>query len=217
MKDGWQAPLAALILVILFAAFIARPIQSAGDIAAWVQGVGSLGAIIVAVGLYVRQYEDKRADDSNETRAFVQAIRDEVNTVWNDYAAVIRQALLETEQGKPYVAFTPPLNDTIVIYRANLGRLGKVDDDELRKCIVAVYVSLTGVFNGFALNSRAIGELQKLAAYYQGPDKDKLIAGREKGLADFADNLKKHDDELKGNVDAMLAGVDLWLANHPAR
>jgi hypothetical protein len=216
MRDGWQAPLSALVVVILFAAFNAKPIQSAADIAAWVQGVGSLVAIIAAVWIYAQQYGDKKADDENETRAFVLAIRDEVTTVWNDYDAAIRQTLLETEQGKPFVAFTPPLNDTLVIYRANASRLGKVDDDELRKRIVAVHVSLTGVFNGFALNSQAISELQQLAAHYQGQDRDKLIVAREQGLATFARNLKEHDAELKDNVDGMLAAVDLWLANHPA-
>jgi hypothetical protein len=193
MRDGWQAPLSALVVVILFAAFNAKPIQSAADIAAWVQGVGSLVAIIAAVWIYAQQYGDKKADDENETRAFVLAIRDEVTTVWNDYDAAIRQTLLETEQGKPFVAFTPPLNDTLVIYRANASRLGKVDDD-----------------------SQAISELQQLAAHYQGQDRDKLIVAREQGLATFARNLKEHDAELKDNVDGMLAAVDLWLANHPA-
>lgn len=190
---------------------------SIADIAGIIQGIGSLAAVAAAVWIYAKQYRDKKADDENETRAFVQAIRDEVTTVWNDYDAVIRQTLLETEQGKPFVAFTPPLNDTMVIYRANARRLGKVDDDELRKRIVAVYVSFTGVFNGFALNSQAMSELQQLAAYHQGQDTDKLIVVREKGLAEFASNLKKHDEELKGNVDAVIAAVDLWLANHPAR
>jgi hypothetical protein len=49
MKDGWQAPLAALVVVILFAAFNAKTMQSAADIAAKVQGVGSLLAIIAAI------------------------------------------------------------------------------------------------------------------------------------------------------------------------
>ncbi|PNE56311.1 hypothetical protein A8H39_10910 [Paraburkholderia fungorum] len=190
---------------------------SIADVAGIIQGIGSLVAIGAAVWIYAKQYSDKKADDESETRAFVQAVRDEVETVWNDYDAVIRQTLLETEEGRPYVAFTPPLNDTMVIYRANPGRLGKVDDEELRKHIVAVYVSLTGVFNGFALNSQAISELQQLAAHYQGPDKDKLVVGREQGMATFAHNLKKHDEELKGNVDAMLTAADLWIANHPAR
>ncbi|KAH0444873.1 hypothetical protein KCU90_g694, partial [Aureobasidium melanogenum] len=111
---------------------------SIADVAGIIQGIGSLVAIGAAVWIYAKQYSDKKADDESETRAFVQAVRDEVETVWNDYDAVIRQTLLETEEGRPYVAFTPPLNDTMVIYRANPGRLGKVDDEELRKHIVAV-------------------------------------------------------------------------------
>ncbi|CAM2193463.1 protein of unknown function [Paraburkholderia kururiensis] len=51
MKAGWEAPLAVLILVILAAAFNAKPVQSAADIAAWVQSVGSLLAIIAAIGI----------------------------------------------------------------------------------------------------------------------------------------------------------------------
>jgi hypothetical protein len=60
MKAGWEAPLAVLILVILAAAFNAKPVQSAADIAAWVQSVGSLLAIIAAIGIYAKQYKDKK-------------------------------------------------------------------------------------------------------------------------------------------------------------
>ncbi|MDW9242238.1 hypothetical protein C7S13_2000 [Burkholderia cepacia] len=63
MKARWLAPLAVFVVVILYVAFRAKPMQCAADIAAWVQGVGSLLAIIAAIGIYTKQYKDKQADD----------------------------------------------------------------------------------------------------------------------------------------------------------
>jgi hypothetical protein len=40
MKGGWQAPLAVLMMVVLFAAFNAKSMATAADVAAWVQGIG---------------------------------------------------------------------------------------------------------------------------------------------------------------------------------
>lgn len=49
MKNDWQVPLLALVAVVLFAAFNGRRLETAADVAAWVQGVGSLAAIVSAV------------------------------------------------------------------------------------------------------------------------------------------------------------------------
>jgi hypothetical protein len=217
MRDGWQAPLTALVVVILFAAFNAKPIQSAADIAAWVQGVGSLLTIIAAVGIYAKQLQDKKGDDANETRAFVQAIRDEIETVWNDYSEQAGALLLATLAGQPHDAFVPNLKDGLIIYRASPSRLGRIDDNELRKLIVTTYVGLTGHFNSLTVNNQMLVETGQLHLSSDVPNKAYRIANREKALAAYADALKKGHNDLRDAVKALLARSEAWLANHPAR
>ena len=216
MKDGWQAPLAALIVVILFAAFQAKPMQSAADIAAWVQGVGSLAAIIAAIWIYAKQYSDKKADDENETRAFVQAIRDEVETVWNDYSEQTGALLLTTQAGQPYNSFVPDLTKGLIIYQVSPARVGRIDDVELRKLIVTAYVGLIGHFNSLVVNNQMLVELEQWHSSSDFPMRAQRIANREKALAAYADALKKGLIDLQGTVKALLAGSDAWLARHPA-
>lgn len=217
MKDGWQAPLAALVVVILFAAFQAKPMQSAADIAAWVQGVGSLAAIIAAIWIYAKQYGDKKADDENETRAFVQAIRDEVETVWNDYSEQTGALLLATQAGHYYDVFVPILSDGLIIYQGSPARVGRIDDDELRKLIVTAYVGLTGHFNSIFVNNQMMAELEQMHSFSDVPNQAQRIANRKNALVAYADALKRNHNDLQGKVKALLAGSEAWLASHPAR
>lgn len=217
MKDGWQAPLAVLVGVILFAAFNAKPMQSAADIAAWVQGVGSLLAIIAAVWIYANQYSDKKADDANETRAFVQAIRDEVETVWNDYSEQTTTHLLATLEGQIYDSFVPNLTEMLIIYRASPARLGRIEDDELRKLIVMSYVGLTSHFNSLTVNTQVLVETEQLRSSSDAPNKAERIAHLEEALATYAAVLKKSHRELHDTIKALLAVSETWLVNHPAR
>jgi hypothetical protein len=215
---GWVIPISTLATLMLIA-FLMRLSDTVKSevIAAWVQGVGSLLAIIAAVVLYVRQYEDKRADDANETRAFVQAIRDEVETVWNDYSEQTGALLRATPAGKPNDAFVPNLKDGLIIYRASPSRLGRIDDNELRKLIVTTYVGLTGHFNSLTVNNQMLVETEQLHSSSDFPDKVYRIANREKALAAYADALKKSHNDLQDTVKALLAGSEAWLASHPAR
>jgi hypothetical protein len=66
MKDGWQAPLFVLAVTVGGVLFFAYPIKSSSDVAAWLQAIGSIGAILGAVWIGNRQV---RAALSAEARA----------------------------------------------------------------------------------------------------------------------------------------------------
>lgn len=83
--DQWQIPLFVLTIVFCGAALCRYPVQHSSDVAAWVQAVGSVGAIVIAVWVFHRQYLDAERRSQDEVRAFVQAIREEVNAVWGGY------------------------------------------------------------------------------------------------------------------------------------
>ena len=214
MKDGWQAPSAALVVVILFAAFNAKPMQSAADIAAWVQGVGSLFAIIAAIWIYAKQYQDKKADDEAETRAFVQAIRTEVQRVWEEYKTLIRPSLNAINEGQYYDGIVPMSADILVTYNNGSARIGKIDDEGLRASIATVYISLINYFNSLHLNNRKVEELEQTHISYNAPDKYQEMERRLKALRKFAADLKTSDVELEKQIVALLASIDTWLASH---
>ncbi|MFL9998256.1 hypothetical protein PQR34_43885 [Paraburkholderia sediminicola] len=217
MKDGWQAPLAALVVVILFAAFDAKPMQSAADIAAWVQGVGSLFAIIAAVWIYTKQYRDKKADDENETRAFVQAIRHEVETVWAEYCEAARPALHAIKTGQYYDSMVPIAAYDLVTYNNSSARVGKIDDEALRASIVTVYTRLRSHLNSIQLNNSLVETLEQVSLTYHLNDREQQMGRRFNSMNSYAEALKKSDATLGNNIDTFLVSIDVWLASHPAR
>jgi hypothetical protein len=217
MKNGWQAPLAALVVVILIAAFNAKPMQSAADIAAWVQGAGSLLAIIAAIWIYAKQYNNKKADDENETRAFVQAIRHEVETLWAEYCESARPALHAIKAGQYYDAIVPIAASDLVTYNNSSAQVGKIDDEELRASIATVYTRLRAHLNSIQLNNGLIETVEQMSLTYHLSDRDQQMGRRFRSMASYAEGLKKSDNTLGGNIDTLLVHIDAWLASHPAR
>ncbi|MFM0647044.1 hypothetical protein PQR14_22190 [Paraburkholderia bryophila] len=190
---------------------------SIADIVGIIQGIGSLAAVGAAVWIYAKQYRDKKADDENETRGFVQAIHDEIETVWNDYSEQTGVLLLSTQPGHHYDAFVPSISDGLIIYQGSPARVGKIDDDELRKLIVTAYVGLTGHFNSIFVNNQMMAELEQMHSSSDLPNQAQRIAKRKNALVAYAVALKRSHNDLQSKVKALLAASQAWLASHPAR
>jgi len=217
MKSGWQAPLSALAAIILFAAFNARPMGSAGDIAGWVQGVGSLLAIIAAVMIYARQFADKKADDEAAVRAYVESIRDEVQAAWAGYSIEIHPALVALPDGQAFDNIYPVTAEPFPVYNGTVAMVGKVDDPELRRAIISAYALARGLLDSFRLNNGLLNDLSQLNLLYLQPNRNEVLQAHRARLVEYAGKLKERDIWVKAAVENLLARTEQWLANHPAR
>jgi len=217
MKDGWQAPLAALLIIVGGALFVAYPIKSSSDVAAWVQAIGSVGAILTAVWVFQRQYQTNIDNDKAETRAFVQAIRAEIETVWHDYSGLVGKQLRAVPPGGFYDFIVPSAERRLIVYTNSSARVGKIDNDKLRKTIIQVYGGLAGHFASMEMNSRMLAEFERFAATYQRDDKEQEIQRKLKSLTVYTESLKMSDLTLQREVLGLQFLIDAWLANRPGR
>jgi hypothetical protein len=215
MKNGWQAPLAALVVIILFAAFNLRPVKEAADVAAWVQGVGSLLAIVAAVGIYARQYAEKKADDALETRAFVQAVHDEIATLWEGYSQNLRLRILGLQQGQVLDAISPMNPDAFVIYNNASAQVGRIDDAALRTLIVTVYARARGFIYSIQMHNGLLIDFRQFETYYQGADRQARLNQRRDVVVRYAEGLRQIDAAIEALVTQCLAAAERWLAEHP--
>lgn len=190
---------------------------SIADIAGIIQGIGSLAAIGAAVWIYAKQYQDKKTEDQAETRAFVQAIRTEIQKVWEEYKTLIRPSLIAINQGDYYDGIVPMSSNILIIYNNESALIGKIDDEELRASIATVYISLINYLNSFDLNNRKVEELEQTNISYNGPDKSLVMERLFKALRKFATGLQTSDVELDQKIEALVSSIDTWLASHPAR
>ncbi|RFU46978.1 hypothetical protein [Paraburkholderia sp. DHOC27] len=208
--DGWQIPIAVLAGVMCASAYLHHPEAAPDVVAAWVQGVGSLVAIGAAVWIYAKQYQDKKVDDESETIAFVQAMRVEIQVIWEEYQG-IRAALLATPANGFYSSVVPLSTDSLIVYSRTPERVGKIDDEALRALVVRMYTGLRGHLNSLRQNNALVDDYER---FYTTPmDGDWLGVQQRKQsiMQDYTARLKIADGELKKLVEKFLSDTEAWL------
>jgi hypothetical protein len=144
-RYAWQLPLLTIAIIICGAAFFRYPPHESAAVAAWVQAVGSVGAILIAVWVFHRQNEAALEQDASETRAFVQAIRTEMDVIWLGYSRGVRPHLDKLPQNDGLRIHAPLHAEALIIYSNSPGRVGKIDDEQLRDLAVSVYARMRGI------------------------------------------------------------------------
>lgn len=220
--DGWQIPLATVAGVIGASAYFYHPAASSEAVAAWVQAVGSIGAILAAVWVAHRQYEQTRQlelerakadaeEEQAETRAFVPSVRQELATIWEGYSTGIRPTLLAVGENAFFDALVPVQTDAFTIYNNASPRVGKVPDEELRRLIVTTYARAKGHIYSLQLNNSLIADLTNFAVMYRGENRDQILAGKRDLLVRYAVQLRERDAELERHITMLTARADDWL------
>lgn len=220
--DGWQIPLQTIVVVVCAAAFLHHPPETAEGIAAWVQAVGSIAAIVIAIWVSHKQYRDTReleaqrskddaAKDLAETKAFVHAIREELTTIYHGYKSDTQKRLRDTPDDQPFNYFYPVTSDAFTIYNGASIKVGKVPHPELRRLIVVVYAQAKGIVSSFQLNNGLLNDLSAFDVQYRGEDREQRLEERRQNMIVYATKLKDRDRVLSADLEKLFVVIDRWL------
>ena len=208
---------------MLLTALLKFPPNSSSDWATWVQAIGSIGAIGIAIWVSHKQYRDsiklendrRKADDLKEiaeTRAFVQAIREELGTIWEGYNSQVGPALRATPVGHSFDFIYPAFTEAFTIYNGASFRIGTVPDAELRRLVVGVYARAKGLVYSFQLNNKLLADRNQLDLLYHGVDRAARLNQMHQALVSYATILKERDVEIRALMTALFDRADAWLA-----
>lgn len=213
---GWVAPFSVLAAIgtITWLIRLSDTVKSE-VIAAWVQGIGSLLAIIAAVAIYWRQVQDKKADDAAQITAFVQAIRHEIYTLWNRHVVRVGTTLTSLGDGELCGVLIPTTPNSMVIYDHSPAMIGRIDAGALRDAIVMVYALFREYLSDIEMNNTLLAELDRFRATYRDPDVIQQMDRRRFALGVLAGGMKRGFITLQNDVPDLLVRIDAWLANHP--
>jgi len=210
--DGWQYPLLFLTVVISAGVLYCHPPKSA-DWPAWVQAVGSIVGIGIAIYVPNRQIKIAREQDAAETHAFVQAIREELGTLWHGYSTNLRPHL-HAVQEKDFLRSSFPMStEAFTIYNGSSSRVGKIEDAELRRLIVVTYANAKGLIFSYQMNNKMLVDLDSVESLYSGK-LDARLSAKWEHLVDYAIGLKRIDGEFGKNIEAFFKSADSWLQAH---
>jgi len=222
-KDGWRIPLAALAFVFCASAYMQHPATTSEAVAAWVQAVGSIGAILAAVWVSHKQYRDTReleaqraaeeaAKELAQTVAFVQAIREELRSIWFGYSSDTRNRLLAVPDHEYLDHIYPVSGDAFTIYNSMSSHVGKVPDAELRRLIVVVYAQAKGLVSSFQLNNTLIREFNAIDSSSNGALRGMGSAiTKRRELVASTYKLKERDAAIHRDLRAFRIRADKWM------
>lgn len=219
--DGWLYPLGFLV-ALMAAGVLYCHTPTASDAAAWVQAVGSIGAIGIAIWVSRRQYLDSReleasrtradaAKDLEETRAFVQSIQVEVGALWTSFNRGVGPELRALSEGRPFLTQYINTADVLTIYNGSAWRVGKVDDPELRQAMVSTVMLLKGFLRALQENNILINRHNDLFNGAPTPQRDNQLGNVMATLVHLANMLRRQDVTIREAIDDMHTRCEAWL------
>ena len=223
LPKGLTAPNGVFLIPSLITSLWKYPPSNSADWATWVQAFGSLAAIGIAIWVSRSQSQqalelersrkrDEDAKEAAETRAFVQAVRDEVITLWAGYNDQIGPALRKIAEGYSFDFIYPAFTDAFTIYNGASSRVGKIPNDELRRIIVELYALAKGLVYSFQLNNKMLSDRQQLDLLYTGSDKLVRLQLCHQGLVQYAITLEERDAQIQQLIEIFIREVGDWLA-----
>jgi uncharacterized membrane protein len=208
------------VVISIVIAATADGTTNSGDWPAWVQAVGSIAAILVAVWVPYQQREDAAADERDqrkiEGRRVQLAIRDELKLLDENFATGPNVAhLLALPSGEIFNCIIPIPPERFPIYKAVIGRLTLIDDDDQRREIIAAYEWAAGMIFSAAQNNQLLYEYVETAEKIQRWNTPYYVARLEdqkQNLILKADEMRSLCTQVINRVRALIANLDAAVA-----
>lgn len=184
-------------------------IEKHPGLASWVQALGSIIAIAIAIAVpwWQKRQAMKQAQDVDraQLRHLLHTLLDEI-TVAVEAFKEEGDNLLATEAGTPIRTTIPLLENPFPIYHACMPKLGQIPDEGLRKLVIIGYGRAIGFVASVRFNNVLI-ERQEQAEYLQAIRPDvihkQLLEGRSYVLNHYGDSLRSSYREALDATETM--------------
>jgi len=183
------------------------PSMSSEAGAAWIQAVGSIGAILSAIWVMSAQNRAAEKRDREEIRHFLLALRDEIYVLATAFAERSGKSLLERDDGAFFLKI-PVTEAAFAIYNSSADKVGRVKNDILRQNIVITYARAFGFIKTIQMNNHFLEEYERAhwAALATGNPVDvQYRDARFRVLDEYGTITRKAYRELVLEVNSLLA------------
>lgn len=189
--------------------------DDAPKITDWIQSVGSIVAVLIAIAVaWYQNWHTRRLSEAKERaeiRSFVQAIRTEIVATWQNYSRFVRSDLLSLEEGG-YLDSTYLFSENAFSIYENAGvQVGKIQDVALQARIVTTYAIAKSLILSFELHNKLLEALQPIP---ERPSRQFVVQQKLvlRNLTSCDARLKQIDSILEQSVLELLGRLDAFLA-----
>ena len=180
----------------------------ASGVAALIGGcIAGLFALLAVDRTYQKNLSLQKKNQEKLINAFLQAVHDEIETLWDAYHKNAGVELENLPEGEPFKLYWPILQDYFTIYNNNASLIGHVEDHDLRKLIVQVYAKARGLIDSYRLNNEMFAKYEQSVLLFNqtlNPAFKQQANGVDNALRDYAKKMKKSHTELKDLTNQLL-------------
>ena len=129
----------------------------------WITVGSAIGGAVIGgllTGYFALRSTDKsfknqqqHADDNEKKviRGLLQAIHDEVETIWDRYQETMGAQLETLKEGEALLFYYPLVSDFFTVYNGNSFLIGRIPNNDLRRQIIKTYTLAKGMVDSFRL------------------------------------------------------------------
>jgi hypothetical protein len=176
--------------------------------------IGVIGAFIggffTLVGTLVAHFLENKRDIEKEHRSLkgvLQAFHTELKTLWERYLVTAGNKLEGLQDRDPLLMYWPITQDYFTIYSSNAGKIGEIEDSELRSLIVAAYTKSRGLVDSFRMNNELNSRYEHFTVMANSTRSQNDIANQNayfEAMRIYSLTLKEQHKELKLLIDDLL-------------
>jgi len=169
--------------------------------------IGSFLTLIATFLSHKLQCSSQKKREENQVHGFLQAIHDEIETLWEVYIDGMGNRLETLGENQPLTYYYPITQEYFIVYTTNASLLGKIKDHDLRKNIVSTYIKAKGLIDSYKMNNGSIYKYEHAHWIFQetnNPIHQASMNAHRQALVEYAKELKKSHNEMKQKTQGLL-------------
>lgn len=202
---------AAIFSIAVTVALLLFPALKSEAFAAWVQAIGSIGAILVAIWVSSEQHRKQGIREAEREEAEVdgmlRSLRSEIETMLEAVQERVGKALDGSAPGSRFDTIYPIADEPFRVYYGLIPKLGMIKGDQLRKRIVATYAHAHGLVMTFQYNNELIVRYNAAVVCARNGMQSNIedLKNAEVTLCNYGDGLRRIYGETKSQANKLLA------------
>lgn len=151
--------------------------------------------------------ELQKQKEQSIIQGLLQAIHDEIETIWDRYLEGMGVHLEALKENQPLIMYYPVVQDYFTVYNNNAFLIGHIKDNDLRKDIVFLYTTAKGLVDSYRLNNDFVQKFEYLDGLYRESKNEfhKQKAGAQLAvIIEYTKTIRKQHDVLKKKAAELL-------------